>query len=170
MCWGSKICLESLNMLMLSLHAGVGVLWSWCSDNCSEQSLEQVALRILKHCCVAGVPIIAQSNFQNTTPYMQKLFQYLSVQNFVQYSMSQTQKGFTKITEKELQLWSQTQIETFCQDIHYPTIWSLVSEIDIQRLDQNPNLTFYQFISYKNNSYREGPCVVVVYAQYCKYL
>ena len=29
------------------------VLYSWC---CSEQLLEQVALRILKQCCVAGVP------------------------------------------------------------------------------------------------------------------
>ena len=29
------------------------MLYSWC---CSEQLLEQVALRILKQCCVAGVP------------------------------------------------------------------------------------------------------------------
>ena len=61
------------------------VLCSWC---CSEQLLEQVALRILKQCCVAGVPIIAQSNVRNTTPYTQKLFQYLSVPDFVRYSIS----------------------------------------------------------------------------------
>ena len=51
-----------------------------------EQLMEQVALRILKQCCVAGVLIIAQSNVRNTTPYMKKLFRYLSVPNFVWYS------------------------------------------------------------------------------------
>ena len=35
-----------------------------------EQLMEQLALRILKQCCVAGVPIIAQSNVWNTYPYM----------------------------------------------------------------------------------------------------
>ena len=45
------------------------VLCSWCSDNCSEQLFEQVALRILKQCSLAGVPIIGQSNVRNTTPY-----------------------------------------------------------------------------------------------------
>ena len=48
--------------------------------------MEEVALRILKQCCVAGVLIIAQSNVRNTTPYMKKLFRYLSVPNFVWYS------------------------------------------------------------------------------------
>ena len=46
------------------------VLCSWCSNNCSEQLMEQVALTILNQCCVAGVPIIAMNNVRNTTLYM----------------------------------------------------------------------------------------------------
>ena len=39
------------------------MLCSWC---CSEQLLEQVALRILKQCCVAGVP-----NYEHNSLYVE---------------------------------------------------------------------------------------------------
>ena len=62
------------------------MLCSWCSINCSEQLLKQVALRILKQCWVAGDLVLALSNVWNKAPCMQKLFQYLSVPNFVRFS------------------------------------------------------------------------------------
>ena len=71
--------------------------------------------------CVAGVAIIAQSNVWNTTPNM--LFWYLSVPNFVWYSISDFTKTCSYLFLYLLNKYPESNSTWHCKKVS-PTIWT----------------------------------------------